>query len=123
MIKMDYDRAIGDLSKAIEISPKRAVSYCQQGGVPSVKGDPYNERAWAYFKAGKAAQGLADVKKSLALRPNDARTLDTRGHIYEALGKREEAIADFRRVLSLAAYDQEVQASGKEALKRLGVEP
>ncbi|HXE88711.1 MAG TPA: tetratricopeptide repeat protein [Hyphomicrobiaceae bacterium] len=39
---------------------------------------------------------------------------------YEALGKREEAIADFRRALSLAPDDLAVLAAGKDALKRLG---
>ncbi len=79
----------------------------------------YNSRAWAHFKAGKAAQGLPDAEKSLELRPNDASTLDTRGSIFEALGWREEAIADFRRALSKAPTMQ----SSKDGLKRLGVEP
>jgi tetratricopeptide (TPR) repeat protein len=104
-----FDRAIADYSKAIEMVPHDA-SY-------------YNYRAWAYFKAGKAARGLPDAKKALELQPNYARALDTRGSIFEALGRRDEAIADFRRALSLGANDPEVQASGKEALKRLGAEP
>ena len=101
-----FDRAIADYSKAIQMAPRDA-SY-------------YNYRAWAYFKAGKAAKGLPDAKKALELQPNYARALDTRASIYEALGKREEAIADFRRALSIGTDDPEVQASGKEALKRLG---
>jgi len=56
--------------------------------------------ASAYFKAGKAALGLPDAEKSLELSPNDPATLDTRGSIFEALGRREEAVADFRRALS-----------------------
>ncbi|MGO9486580.1 MAG: tetratricopeptide repeat protein [Rhodomicrobium sp.] len=81
--------------------------------------DAYNGRAWAYFKAGKAAQGLPDAEKSLELRPNDPGTLDTRGSIFEALGRREEAIGDFRRALSKDPTKQ----SSKDGLKRLGVEP
>jgi tetratricopeptide (TPR) repeat protein len=101
-----FDRAIADYSKAIEMAPREA-SY-------------YNYRAWAYFKAGKAAKGLPDAKKALELQPNYARALDTRASIFEALGRREEAIADFRRALTIGTDDPEVQASGKEALKRLG---
>jgi len=41
------------------------------------------------------------------------------GSIFEALGRREEAIADFRRALS---KDPNMQGS-KDGLKRLGVEP
>jgi Flp pilus assembly protein TadD len=66
---------------------------------------------------------LPDVERSLELRPNDARALDTRARIFEALGRREEAIVDFRRSLSVGADDPEVQASGKEGLKRLGASP
>ncbi len=73
----------------------------------------------SHFKAGKAAQGLPDSEKSLELRPNDPAILDTRGSIFEALGRREEAIADFRRALS---KDPNIQSS-KDGLKRLGVEP
>jgi tetratricopeptide (TPR) repeat protein len=51
----------------------------------------------------------------LQLAP-DANYFDTRGHIFEALGRREEAIADFRRALTL---DLGIEES-KEALKRLG---
>jgi Tfp pilus assembly protein PilF len=89
----------------------------------SVRNDAYDARAWAYFKAGQAARALPDVERSLRQHPSDARPLNTRGNIYEALGKREEAIADFRRALSLSPNDQELQASSKEALKRLGADP
>jgi len=93
----------------IELEPKNAAAY--------------NNRAWAYFTAGKAAQGLPDVEKSLELRPDFARALDTRGSIFEALGRREEAIADFRHALAVGVDDPEVQVSGREALKRLGASP
>ena len=44
-----------------------------------------------------------------------AAALDMRGHVFEALGRREEAIADFRRAL---ARGQEVPTA-MAALKRL----
>ena len=60
-----------------------------------------------------------DAEASLRLKPNAAQTLDTRGHILEALGRREEAIADFRRALSV-----EPRLSGsRDALRRLGAMP
>jgi TonB family protein len=91
-----------------------------------IRGDPraawaYNERAWAYFKMGNAAQGLPDVEKSLELDPNLARALDTRAHIFEALGRREEAVADFRRALSVAEADTALKISSRAGLKRLGI--
>jgi hypothetical protein len=63
---------------------------------------------------------LREVGKSIELYPDYPRAFDPRGSIFEALGRREEAIVDFRRALSIGADDPEVQASGKEALTRLG---
>jgi tetratricopeptide (TPR) repeat protein len=54
--KMDYDRGIADYNETIGIDPNLAAVY--------------NNRAWTYFKAGKAAQGLPDAKRSLQLRPD-----------------------------------------------------
>jgi tetratricopeptide (TPR) repeat protein len=45
--------------------------------------------------------------------------LHKRGHVLEGLGRREEAIADYRLALRLAPGAKKYQ----EELKRLGVEP
>jgi tetratricopeptide (TPR) repeat protein len=103
--KKQYDRAIADHGKAIEISPKYARAY--------------NARAWAHYKAGKAAQGLPDVQRALELRPDDPAIFDTLGHILEAMGKRKEAIEYYRKAL---AKDPSLKES-VEALKRLKVKP
>ena len=62
---------------------------------------------------------LPDVEQSLQLRPDDAHFIDTRAHIYEALGRTDEAIADYHKALQ---FDPTF-TGGKEALKRLGVSP
>jgi tetratricopeptide (TPR) repeat protein len=71
------------------------------------------------LKSGKPAEALPDAEKSLALKPNNARALDTRGSIFEALQRKEEAIADFKRALSV---DPDLQNS-RDGLIRLGVTP
>jgi tetratricopeptide (TPR) repeat protein len=68
-----------------------------------------------YAKAGRAAQGLADVEHALKLAPDEAQVFDARGHIFEALGRRDEAIADFRRALEIEPFLR----SSQDALKRL----
>jgi lipoprotein NlpI len=50
---------------------------------------------------------------------NDADTRYTRGRIFEALGRREDAIADFRQSLAVNPNDP----ASRDALKRLGVAP
>jgi tetratricopeptide (TPR) repeat protein len=73
----------------------------------------------AYLTTGNVAQGLLDAERSLQLRPNDAATLYTRGRIFETLGRREDAITDFRRSLAISPNYQ----GSRDALKRLGVSP
>jgi tetratricopeptide (TPR) repeat protein len=101
----DYGRAIADFSEVIRLRPRHAAAY--------------NNRAWTYLKAGKAAEGLPDAEWTLQLRPNDANALDTRGHILEALGRHEEAIADFLRAIAInpALHDS------RRALERLHPSP
>ena len=50
-----YDMALPDYDKALSINPDFAVAL--------------NNRAWAYFKWGRASQGMADVQRSLQLDP------------------------------------------------------
>ena len=54
------------------------------------------------------------------LSADDAASLDTRAHIYEALGRREDAIADYKRVLALLSETHAQVQPTQEALERLG---
>lgn len=145
-LKKEYDRAIADYSKAIELDADygfaytgRATAYKEKDNneraiadyakaveihTNAIESDSenaaaYNGRAWAYLKSGKVAQALLDAEKSLELLPNDPWTLDTRAHIFEAMGRREDAITDFHRALAKNPNLQESRAG----LKRLGVAP
>jgi len=137
--KGEIDLAISDYSRAIELEPKDWVFLNSRGYAYTERGDylhaiadfatvialeptypsGYTGRAWAYLKAGQPASGLVDAEKSLTIRPNEFDALRVRGLIFEALNRREEAIADFRRALSQRSYDDEI----KGALKRLGSAP
>src|SRR5262249_52410959 len=118
--KGERDRASADFTKAIEIyssviasSPSDFAAYWQRADVHALSGDEvamiadydkivvllsdpktavdFNRRAWAHFKANRAEKGLPDAVRSLEIAPDNADALDTRGHILEALGRREEA--------------------------------
>lgn len=78
-----------------------------------------NNMAWSMFNLGQAQDALPYAQKALQLMPDSVPALDTRGHIYAALGQRELAIADFRAVL---ARNPSVEES-REGLRKLGVEP
>jgi len=53
------------------------------------------------------------------MTPKGAHSLGTRGAIYEKLGQRDKAIADYRAALEIDPSDQ----FAKDWLKRLGVTP
>jgi tetratricopeptide (TPR) repeat protein len=87
-LRTDYDTAIRDYDEAIKLIPDFSVAL--------------NNRAWAYFKSGRPANGLPDVERSLRLDPLSPHSLDTRAHISKALGNPRGALADYRRALTLA---------------------
>jgi len=133
----DPDGALADLDTAIRIDAKSPTYFTMRGVVWGLKGSPdkaiadygsaialdsnngqrYAIRGWARFKANQLQDGLTDVNKALVLAPGLTDALLTRGHIYEALGRKDSALADFKAVL--AGTPDIVDA--KAALKRLGV--
>jgi tetratricopeptide (TPR) repeat protein len=104
--KGEHDRAIADATKVIEMNPKE----------PST----YTARARHHLRAGKAASALEDVNRATEMRARAwHHELYIRAQAFEALGRREEAIADYRHALRLAEGHKAYQ----DALRRLGVEP
>lgn len=105
--KGQSDLADADIEQAVALSAD-----------PAGKSDArnYNNRAWAYHLIGEDAKALPIVMKSLELEksPN---ALETRAEIYEKLGRRDEAIADYRAALVGAPTMQ----SAKDGLARMGV--
>jgi tetratricopeptide (TPR) repeat protein len=84
-LKGQYQVAISDYDIAINLRPDFAVAL--------------NNRAWAYFRWGKAATGLPDVEKSLQLSPTSPHSLDTRAHIKQALGEPKAALRDYTKAM------------------------
>jgi Tfp pilus assembly protein PilF len=56
---------------------------------------------------------LPDVEHALSLDPNDPFAHDTRAHILAALGRRNEAIAEYKKALALKPDLQESMQSLK----------
>jgi len=86
-LRGQFDRAIGDYDTAIRIIPDFAVAL--------------NNRAWAYFRSGRPAQGRADVEKSLQLNPMSEHTWDTRAHIRQVTGDLAGALADYEKAVEI----------------------
>jgi Flp pilus assembly protein TadD len=77
----------------------------------------HNNRAWDYHLKGADALGLPDAETAVALAPSEADFMETRAEIYEKLGRRGEAVADYKATLKLDPGHR----SAVEGLRRLGV--
>jgi tetratricopeptide (TPR) repeat protein len=138
----EADQAIEDYNHAIRIAPKWDAPYSQRGAIYFQKGDferaladisqvisfrpdsdriayAYDARARVYLKMGQPANGLADADRAIELQSNVGSYYITRAHLHEALGSKDEAIADLRYTLKLSPGRTDIH----NELKRLGVEP
>lgn len=86
-IKGQLDRAIDDYNASLAINPNSASAL--------------NNRAWAYFRAGKGQTGLPDVERSLMLNPDSEHSWDTRAHIRQMMGNIDGAIRDYEMAVHL----------------------
>ncbi|HEY1797203.1 MAG TPA: tetratricopeptide repeat protein [Stellaceae bacterium] len=130
-----YDDAIADENAAIEANPGLERAYYNRGWARMKKGEQdaaiadftraiaikpdfsiFNNRAWAQHLKGDDAGGLADAEEAVKLAPKNPFCLGTRGVIYEKLGRRDDAMADYRAALAIDPKD----AEAIEGLKRLG---
>ena len=85
--KGQYDAAIGEYNKALEINPRSAVAY-------------YN-RSVAYTSKGQYDKAVTDCSSALQLNPRDANSYYSRGVSYWHLGSKTEAIKDLQSAAKL----------------------
>lgn len=84
----EQERAMEAFAKAIELDPANAYAYYQ--------------RAFARKMTGDMEGALQDCDIALALSPDDAQSLVTRGGVLLKLGRKEDAFKDFRTALQVA---------------------
>jgi len=87
LYKGDYNRAITDFSKTIDLKPNYALAYYNRSSAYSCKGD--------YDKA------IADLNHILSLDPEMASAYRDRGADYESKGDLDKAFADYNRAIQL----------------------
>jgi hypothetical protein len=119
--KGDYDRAIADESKAIELRPQFARAYDSRGWAYDREGDhdraiadenkaielnpqlalAYHDRATAYGGKGDYDREIADETKAIELNPQLAWAYVNRGLAYEGKGNYDSEIADDTKAIEL----------------------
>ncbi|MEZ5667754.1 MAG: tetratricopeptide repeat protein [Alphaproteobacteria bacterium] len=143
-----FEQAIGDCDQAIALNPELASAYNNRGAAHGNLGNhqqavadfdamvrlepnnanavnnravAQNQAAWALYVGGDAAGGLPLVDQALAVAPNAANFLDTRGHINAALGNADAALADFEA--AMRAGGAQFTRQYQQALANYGYDP
>ncbi len=90
----DYDRAIANFEKAVEISPNDAEGYDLLG--------------WTYgFYKGELDRAIIELERAIELDPNYASAYGHLGWLYYAKRNYEDAIVNFERAVQLGATSAE----------------
>jgi tetratricopeptide (TPR) repeat protein/uncharacterized membrane protein YwzB len=116
-----FDKAIADYSRAIEIYPEYADAYNNRGAANydlrqldkaiadysrAIEINPnyapaYFNRGIAYGNLGKWYEAIADCSRSIGIYPKNAVAYYIRGIAYETLGQLEKAINDYSKALEI----------------------
>lgn len=97
----EYDAAIVDYNKAIELNPKESSVYFS--------------RALAHFNNKSFNPAIADFDKVIELAPDEAMAYFKRGAALEKVGNFEKALKDYQKAVQLDADNE----PAKTALERL----
>jgi len=89
----ENERAIEDFFKSLDLEPEN-VQYM-------------NSLTYALLANGDTGDALLVINEGLKRQPNNFSILDTRGEVYEAMGRYEEALADYTRAKELLALEAE----------------
>lgn len=90
----DFDSAINDFTKAIELKSEASA---------------FLSRGFALHSKKKYDLAIADFDKAVELNPKDASAYVNRGNSYEQMGNLEKAVADFKKALEIDAANEAAQ--------------
>ena len=119
--KGEYDLAIKDFTKAIELKPDYAIAYNNRAAVYRSKGkhdlaiedcnkaiqlksdyaEPYSNRGAAYRNKGDYDRAIRDYDRAIKLKPNFVQAYYNRGLAYHEKGELDIAIKDYSKAIAL----------------------
>lgn len=103
-VKGNYDLAVANYNKGIELNAKDATSYLSRG--------------LAYYNKNLFEFAVADYSKAIELTPKESMIYFKRGDSYEKLGEIEKAVADYEKAIELDSSNE----IAKNYLQRLQAE-
>jgi len=101
MIAGEYDLAISDYTKAIEMNGNDYTTFLNRG--------------MAYYNKKSYDQALIDFDVAATMSPKESPVFFARANLYDKVGNAEKAIADFQKVIDLDPANE----LAKSNLKRL----
>jgi tetratricopeptide (TPR) repeat protein len=101
-----YEDAVGDLDRAIELSPDYAWAIAIRGET--------------YCKMERYEQAIEDLDRAVELRPDSEWVIASRGKTYRLMGRFEEALGDFDRAVQLCADGDWILAGRGEIYRLIG---
>ena len=99
--KREYDSALTDLTKTVELFPEKV-----QG---------YNFRGLAYLRTNHFEEAIQDFNKAIDLGSKDAGVYSNRGLAYYKTGDFEKAIKDYSKAIDLNPYSAMIYSNRGEA--------
>lgn len=93
----EYDTAITDYNKAIELNPKEP--------------DVYFSRGLAHFNKASYTPAIADFDKVIELDPKEAMAYFKRGNALEKTGNFEKALSDYQKAVELDPDNEPAKAA------------
>ena len=93
----EYDAAITDYNKAIELNPKEASIYFSRG--------------LAHFNKQSYSSAIADFDKVIELDPDEAMAFFKRGNALEKTGNFDKALTDYQKAVALDPDNEPAKAA------------
>lgn len=138
--KKDYDCAIINYSKYIELNPNNVVAYHNRGNAYANKGnyeqaikdynkaielnpnyaEAYYGRGYVYNNKSDYEQAIKDYTKAIELSPQNAGAYNNRGIAYKNKGNYEQAIKDYTKAIELKQDDPLYYQNRANALEKKG---
>jgi tetratricopeptide (TPR) repeat protein len=132
-LKDDNQRAVDDLTQSIKINPNKVESYTTRASAYRALNQfdlaladqtllieklgcqsCYADRAEIYVAKGDFPRASEDYTTAIGLDPNNSALYLARGKVWVQKGHRDQAIADFRKVLEISGYQTEKDEAQKQ---------
>jgi tetratricopeptide (TPR) repeat protein len=138
-----HDRALADFNESIRIDRDNGSSLYNRGALRFKKGQidlaiedftesmrleprfvlPRMARAIAFLARNETGKALNDADEMVRSFPDSGIALETRAHILEAIGRRDDAIADYRKALAVEPDNPALTDEIEAVLRKFGVAP